>query len=51
MDIMKYRIKQHIIILIGDPANIYLFQINNRSSRKRCEIFSKLIIKTPERRR
>ena len=50
MDIMKYRIKQHIIILIGDPANIYLFKVNNRSSRKRCEIFSKLIIKTPERR-
>ena len=33
-----------------DPANIYLFKINNRNARKRCKICSKLIIKTPERR-
>ena len=33
------------------PANIYLFKVNNRNTRKRCEIFSKLTIKTPERRR
>ena len=25
-----------------NPANIYLFKVNNRSTRKRCEIFSKL---------
>ena len=31
------------------PANIYLFKVNIRSTRKRCEIYSKLI-KTPERR-
>ena len=31
-------------------ANIYLFQVNNKSTRKRCEICSKLTIKTPERR-
>ena len=24
------------------PANIYLFKVNNRSSRKRCDICSKL---------
>ena len=30
-----------------DPANIYLFKVNNR---KRCKICSKLTIKTPERR-
>ena len=30
------------------PANIYLFKVNNKSTRKRCEIFSKLTIKTPE---
>ena len=28
------------------PANIYLFQVNNRNTRKRCEICSELIIKT-----
>ena len=32
-----------------DPANIYLFKVNNKKTRKRCEIFSKLTIKTPER--
>ena len=32
------------------PANIYLFKVNIRKARKRCEIYSKLIIKTTERR-
>ena len=32
------------------PANIYLLKVNNRNSRKKCEICSKLTIKTPERR-
>ena len=32
------------------PAKICLFKINNRKTRKRCEIFSKLTVKTPERR-
>ena len=31
------------------PANIYLFKFNNRNTRKRCEMCSKLTIKTPER--
>ena len=30
-------------------ANIYLFKVNNRNARKRCEIFWKLTTKTPER--
>ena len=30
------------------PANIYLFKDDNRNTRKRCEICSKLAIKTPE---
>ena len=32
------------------PANFYLFKVNKRNSRKRCEIYSKLTIKTPEQR-
>ena len=32
------------------PANNYLFKTNNRNTRKRCEIGSKLTIKTSERR-
>ena len=31
------------------PANVYLFKVNNRNTRKRCEICSKLTIKTTER--
>ena len=34
----------------SNPTNIYLFEVNNRNSRKRFEIFSKLTIKTPARR-
>ena len=33
------------------PANIYLLKINNKSTRKRCEISSKLTKKTAEQRR
>ena len=32
------------------PAHIYLFKVNNRNTRKRYEMSSKLTIKTPERR-
>ena len=35
---------------ISNPANIYLFKVNNRKTRKRCEICSKLTMKIPERR-
>ena len=31
----------------NDPGSIYLFKGNNRNTRKRCEICSKLTIKTP----
>ena len=30
------------------PAGIYLLKVNNRNTRTRCEICSKLTIKTPE---
>ena len=33
-----------------DPVGIYLFKVNNRNTRARCEICSKLTVKTPERR-
>ena len=32
------------------PAGIYLLKVNNKNTRARCEICSKLTIKTPERR-
>ena len=31
-------------------AGNYIFKVNNRNTRTRCEICSKLTIKTPERR-
>ena len=32
------------------PANIYLLKVNNRNTRKKCEIYSKSTIKRPQRR-
>ena len=32
------------------PVAIYLLKVNNRNTRTRCEIYSKLTIQTPERR-
>ena len=33
---------------VQNPAGNYIFKVNNRNTRRRCEICSKLIIKTPE---
>ena len=37
-------------VKVYNPAGIYLFKVNNRNTRTRCEICSKLTINTPERR-
>ena len=31
------------------PAGNYMFKVNNRNTRTRCQIYSKFTIKTPER--
>ena len=36
--------------LTADPVDIYLLKVNNRNTRTRREICSKLTINTPERR-
>ena len=36
---------------MNNLANIYLFKVNNRNTGKRCEICSKLTIRTSERRK
>ena len=36
--------------MLTQHLNVCLFKVNNRKSRKRCEICLKLTIKTPERR-
>ena len=33
-----------------NPAGIYLLKVNKSNTRTRCEICSKLLIKTPEQR-
>ena len=37
-------------VILQLPAGIYLLKVNNRNTRTRCEICSKLTINTPERR-
>ena len=34
--------------IVGVSANNYLFKVNNKNTRKKCEICSKLAINTPE---
>ena len=38
------------VITFNFPVGIYLLKVNNRNTTTRCEICSKLTIKTPERR-
>ena len=41
--------KQQDFTSRSNPAGNYMFKVNNRNTRTRCEICSKLTIKTPER--
>ena len=48
---LSYCKKSKTYIIFGStPANIYLFKVKNRNTRKRSEICSKLTIKSTERR-
>ena len=38
------------LLFLSLPTGNYMFKVNNRNPRTRCEICSKLTIKTPERR-
>ena len=37
-------------VYLSYPAGNYMFKVKNRNTRTRCEICSKLTMKTPERR-
>ena len=50
VDEILSKINQKGIRNASYPAGIYLFKVNNRNTRTRCEICSKLTINTPERR-
>ena len=43
-------VSDHFEILCIYPTGIYLLKDNNRNTRTRCEICSKLTIKIPKRR-
>ena len=45
----KVYFKVYLKILFSNPAGYYMFKVNNRSTRAKCEICPKLTIKTPER--
>ena len=44
-----YVVRKKTKLLRSRPSKHYLFKDNNRNTRKRCEICSKLTVKTPER--
>ena len=52
---MEYSLKwvrhRRVLFFENSPADIYMFKVKNKNTRARCEICSKLTIKTPERRR
>ena len=40
-----------VVCVLGQyPVGIYMFRVNSRNIRTRCEVYSKLTIKKPERR-
>ena len=49
-NVRGYTTSKIIIFEFIIPANTHLFKVNNRNNRKRCEIDSKLTVKTSERR-
>ena len=41
---------EHFLDFNHSPAGIYLFKVNNRTTRTICEIYSKLTMRASERR-
>ena len=39
-----------LVVKVTYPAGNYMFKVNNKNTSARCEVCSKLTIKTPERR-
>ena len=48
--INQARVLRFVNIIFGFPADICLFKVKNGNTRKKYEIYSKLTLKTPERR-
>ena len=49
--ILTSNVKWNIILIKYYPPGIYLLRVNNTNTRTRCEMCSKLRIKTPEQRK
>ena len=39
----------HVLIILSNPASIYLLQVSKGNTRTKYEIYPNLIIKSPER--
>ena len=50
MDLIARILLTSIGIYIYFSAKIYLLKVSNSNTRKKCQVCSKLTIKTPERR-
>ena len=50
--LLLFSLNMHLFaaLCILDAAKTNMFEVSNRSTKTRCEICSKLTIKTPERR-
>ena len=48
-DIVKWVHRRYIFLQNSNPTGNYMFKVNNRNTKTKCEICSKLTIKTPER--
>ena len=44
------KLRQSCISSACEPAGNYLLKVNNRNTRTRCDVCSKLTLKIPERR-
>ena len=49
VNLVSLLIPLNTLATLQEPANIYLFKVRNRNTKKRDKIRSKLTIKTPER--
>ena len=47
---IKEDLEYSVLTLNSIPVGIYMLKVNNRNTRTRFEICSKLTLKTPERR-
>ena len=43
----EVRKQNYKLLMKMNPASNYMFKVNNRNNRTKCEIYSKITIKTP----